>query len=95
MELCNIQMCNLYETHKILKHKWLSPIIKLLKINKSLSFTDLLQSIAYISNGQLSKNLSFAIEKKLIDRDENGYYLTNNGHQLYEIIKLMDEFTIN
>lgn len=92
MQTCDVTTCNMYRTHKILKHKWLPPLIKVLHQNQENSFSELLTIIEYISNPQLANILKLALEKELINKQELKYQLTDKGQQLYQIIYLMDQF---
>ena len=40
MQTCDVTKCNMYQTHKILKHKWLPPLIKILHKNKESTFSE-------------------------------------------------------
>jgi len=94
MQTCDVTKCNMYQTHKILKHKWLPPLIKILHKNKESTFSELLVIIEYISNPQLSNMLKLALEKNLITKQSLKYQLTDKGLQLYKIIDLMDQFEV-
>ncbi len=92
--VCDIDNCNLYETRNIIKHKWIPIIIYILNKGE-ISYTNLLNSILYISDTQLSLALKKLKEDSLIEQTNQLYTLSSKGQELGLIIELMQKFTIN
>lgn len=93
MQKCNIYNCNIYVAQKYIKHKWIPIIIYLLGRDKTMTFTQLLNNIEFISNKRLSASLKILIDNQIIEKDEQGLYLlTEQGLQLSNIITLMSNF---
>lgn len=88
----NIDTCDIYVTHKLLKNKWV-PIVIHAIYDQHLTFNELLSCICYISNTQLAKTISLLKEYKVINLNNNKYELTDLGIELHKITKLMQEWT--
>lgn len=93
MDKCNIYNCNIYVAQKYVKHKWIPIIMFLLNKYKSITFTELLNNIEFISNKRLSESLNILTNNKIIVKDENNkYLLSDQGEKLAQIILLMSQF---
>lgn len=93
MQKCNIYNCNIYVAQKYIKHKWIPIIIYLLGRETTMTFTQLLNNIEFISNKRLSASLNILINNQIIEKDDQGLYLlTENGQQLSAIITSMSNF---
>ena len=67
MEKCNIYNYNIYTSQKYLKHKWI-PII-LFVISKDIhKFNEILNSIEFITNAQLSLALNLMVKENILNK---------------------------
>lgn len=92
MNTCNIDDCNIYSAQFFLKHKWI-PIIIYIMQDDEITFSYLLNKIEHISNKRLSEALKLLLEREIIIKEDNLYFLSATGEQLLEIILLMSKFT--
>ncbi len=80
-------------TKNMLIRKWIPIIIYLLNRDESMSCSDLLINIEYISNKRLSTSLNDLLTNEMIIKQDNKYKITKKGQQLAEIFTLMSNFT--
>ena len=88
MEKCNIYNCNIYTSQKYIKHKWI-PIIVFVISKDIHKFNEILNNIEFVTNAQLSLSLNILVDEYLLNKKDNGYFFTDKGLKLLEIIKQM------
>ncbi|MGF0040565.1 winged helix-turn-helix transcriptional regulator [Peptoniphilaceae bacterium SGI.131] len=69
--------------HDLIKKRWVPQILHSIKIGRY-TYTDILNSIDYLSNTELQRKLRVLEENKCIYKEEGngGYYLTDFGREI-------------
>jgi DNA-binding HxlR family transcriptional regulator len=85
--------------HDIFRLKWIPEIIDSIASNKN-RYTDIAESIEYISNTELNRKLAMLQERDVIIKEvidgKEGYYLTDFGNDLNHVfnhfIEMSDKY---
>lgn len=78
--------------HDLIKLRWLPEIILSIK-QGNVYFNDILRSIQYLSNTELTRKLSVLVERNAVIKDEESasYHLTSFGSDLEHIFRHFEE----
>lgn len=77
--------------HDLIKLRWVPEILKSISLGNS-RYSEILSSIPYLSHTELNRKLAILIEKKVIEKNEDGSYsLLEFGKDLVHIFQHLED----
>lgn len=94
MEACNISNCDIYQAINQIKSRY-SAVIIIALFKKKKNFTTLSEEFDYLTNTQLTRTLNLLIKYNIIKKENNFYFLTKKGTDLYPILQSLNSWFSN